>query len=272
MLTEEQISGLIEIVREAGRREIMPRFRRLSDDDIRAKSSPDDLVTEADIAAERFIMDEVGKLLPDAVFVGEEAQLDAAAIDTALAADLCVVIDPVDGTYNFAHGLATFGTILAVVSRGETVFGLLYDTVLDDWVMARKGGGSFYGRPDAAPRPLHLSQDTQAGRLKGYLPLFLYEEPDRRRLAPIMPDLGRVTTLGSSCHEYRQMLLGSVDFIMNAGLNVWDHAAGVLAVQEAGGIAKLSDGAAYVPNMKQGQLRLTRSEAIMRQLEEVMDA
>lgn len=258
MLTDAETAELIEIVRRAAREQIMPRFRALSPDDIQSKTSADDLVTAADIAAERQITQEAGRLLPQAAFVGEEAALDAAAIDRALGSDLCVVIDPVDGTWNFAHGLAAFGTILAVVSRGETIFGLLYDPVLDDWMVARRGGGSFYCRPGAPPRRLRLSPGEAASRLRGYLPLFLYDEGDRRRIARALPDMGRVTSLGSSCHEYRQMLFGAVDFSMNAKLSVWDHAAGVLAIEEAGGVAKLAGGEGYSVFLKEGHLVLAR--------------
>ncbi|WBU60847.1 inositol monophosphatase family protein [Paracoccus albus] len=269
MLSTSQTDALINIVREAGRREIIPRFRALSDSSIRRKSSADDLVTDADVAAETFIMREAKTLFPDAAFVGEEAGLDDVAIDAALGSDICVVIDPIDGTWNFAHGLSLFGTILAVVSRGTTVFGLLYDPVLDDWIMARRGEGSWFCRPGAQPRRLRLAQSEPGPKSKGYLPLFQFEDDKRPTIARAMADMGRVTSLGSSCHEYRQLLLGAADFNMSALLNVWDHAAGALAVEEAGGCVELAHSEAYSPKMKQGCLIAARRGDILKQLTKV---
>lgn len=263
MLTQENIDALIEIVRMAARTEIMPRFRAMSDGDVHQKSSADDLVTQADISAERRITQDVSRLLPEASFVGEEAAPSVAAINAALSSDLCVVIDPVDGTWNFAHGLAVFGTILAVVERGDVVFGLLYDPVMDDWVMAQRGGGSFYCRPGKAPRRLWLSQADAQSRMRGYVPLFMFPRDQRIGLGRVLPELGRVTSLGCSCHEYRQMLFGAADFSLNAKLNVWDHAAGVLAIEEAGGQAQLLGGDAYDVFKKEGYLLLTRQTRIM---------
>ena len=142
-LTDDVMTGLIEAVRDAARREILPRFRNLSADQIDTKSGPDDLVTVADRAAEARLTAAAQKLLPGALVVGEEGVAeDPAILDRFAEAELAVVIDPVDGTFNFARGLAIFGVILAVTRHGQTVFGLLYDPVMDDWVQAHRGGGA----------------------------------------------------------------------------------------------------------------------------------
>ena len=159
-LSPDLEEALIALVRRVAKSEILPRFRRLPDSDIRSKSAPDDLVTEADERAEAAMSAAVAQMMPEALVIGEEAVSADPTILAGLAeAERAVIIDPVDGTWNFAKGLATFGVVLAVAERGETVFGLLYDPVMDDWVMANRGGGTWYCRPDAAPRlaPLQLS-------------------------------------------------------------------------------------------------------------------
>ena len=141
-LTDDVMTGLIEAVRDAARTEILPRFRNLSADQIDTKSGPDDLVTVADRAAEARLTAAAQKLLPGALVVGEEGVAeDPAILDRFAEAELAVVIDPVDGTWNFANGLANFGVILAVVEGGRTIFGLLYDPVMDDWITATPGAG-----------------------------------------------------------------------------------------------------------------------------------
>jgi fructose-1,6-bisphosphatase/inositol monophosphatase family enzyme len=267
-LSAAEEAGLVALVRRAARDEILPRFRRLPVADVRAKTAPDDLVTEADLAAEFLIAAGVARLMPGAETVGEEAVTsDPAVLDRIATAERAVIVDPVDGTWNFAHGLATFGTILAVTLRGETVFGLLYDPVMDDWVLARKGGGAWYVRPGEAPRRLRLGPpDPAPGDVTGLVPLFLFPPETRARLAVATAGMRRVWSLRCSCHEYRLMAQGGADFCLTATVNPWDHAAGVLAVTEAGGAAGLLGGGDWAPVARTGQILVARSAGLLADL------
>ncbi|HHS94641.1 MAG TPA: inositol monophosphatase [Rhodobacterales bacterium] len=248
-------AGLVEAVREAARAEILPRFRNLSPGDIATKSGPDDLVTEADHTAERALAAAVARLMPQALFVGEEACHDDPALLERLAtAELAVIVDPVDGTGNFAAGLALFGVILAVVAQGQTVFGLLYDPVMDDWVLARRGGGAWFCKPDAAPRRLTGRPARPSAQAQGFVPLFLYPPERRREIALAMADMGRVGSLRCSCHEYRQVVLGQADFVTSPHTKPWDHAAGCLAVEEAGGKVLAGGAVGYDPRAPRGPI------------------
>lgn len=237
-LSETERDGLIEAVRAAARTEIMPWFRRLAPGDIQTKTSLSDLVTIADRAAERVLNDAVRTLMPDAAIVGEEAVSDdPASLEPLKGAGRIVLIDPIDGTWNYASGLALFGVILAVVEDGETVFGLLYDPVMDDWVMAQRGQGAWFCRPaETALRllgpPLRPKADAHA-----FVPLFLYPRSDLTRMAARLSDWGRVTSLRCSCHEYRTLAFGHADMIAAPAPKPWDHAAGVLIAEETGGSA-----------------------------------
>lgn len=133
------VTKLADILREAAKAEILPRFRRLGSGDVREKSEPVDLVTEADEAAERLIKSAVSALAPEALFVGEETVAgDPALLGKLSEADFAVVVDPVDGTFNFAAGVPAFGVMASVIWKGETVAGIIYDPMGDDWVMAEK--------------------------------------------------------------------------------------------------------------------------------------
>lgn len=245
-LSHEIEDALIAILRDVAKVEIMSRFRRLPDSDVRSKSAPDDLVTEADVRAEAAITKAVQGLLPEALVVGEEAvSADAGVLDGLSDADCAVIIDPVDGTWNFAKGLATFGVILAVTVRGETVFGVLYDPVLDDWVLARRGGGAWFCRPDTEPRRLRIGGDTPQDQAVGFVPLFLFPLETRMRLSGAIPGFRRIWSVRCSCHEYRLLAQGHADFCVTGTLNPWDHAAGALAIEEAGGAVGLLDGTPY---------------------------
>lgn len=251
-------AALIELVRKAARTEVMPRFRRLPDSEIRAKTTIDDLVTEADLRAEAMITEGVPAILPGAVVIGEEAvSQDSTLVRRIAEVETAVIVDPVDGTWNFANGLATFGMILAVTVRGETVLGLLYDPVMDDWVLARKGGGSWMCRPDAAPVRLNLNAGSEMGEASGFLSPFLFPSGVRERMAAAIPGFRRVWSLRCACQEYRILAQGRVDFSLAATLNPWDHAAGALAVVEAGGAVSLLDGRDYAPTITEGGYLLT---------------
>ncbi|MEM6386495.1 MAG: inositol monophosphatase family protein [Pseudomonadota bacterium] len=263
--------ALIEIVRYAARTEILPRFRQLGATDVSVKTGPEDLVTEADTRAEAQIAEAVRSILPDALIVGEEAAAaDPTLLDGIEGAALSVIIDPVDGTWNFAKGLTTFGVILAVVQEGETVFGLLYDPIVDDWVWTRRGGGTWHEAADGRARKLTLGPGEEGG-MTGFLPLFNFPEPTRSRLAGELPGVRRIWSVRCSCHEYRTMAFDAADFCVSSALKPWDHAAGVLAVEEAGGAVGLLDGRSYNASVNsKGVLLSARSPKQLDELRHVL--
>ena len=261
-LTETEAHALVAAVRDVAAAEIRPRFRNLHPGEVDAKRAFDDLVTVADTAAEAALTARVHDVLPGAAVLGEEAVAADAAVLDRVSAERCVVIDPIDGTWNFAHGIANYGVIVAVLEAGETVWGLLYDPSFDDWIEAHRGGGAWFHR-DGARRRLTTDQgDADPARMRGNLGEYLYPQADRPALAALAPNLRRATSLGASLHEYRQLATGGSDFCLNGMLNVWDHAAGVLVLQEAGGTSRLLDGTPYDPAMRAGRLLNARSPAV----------
>ena len=262
-------SELIDIVRRAARAEILPRFRNLDPETIQTKTSQEDLVTAADQRAESFIQREVAERFPEATIVGEEATSeDASLLEGIAEAEMAVIIDPIDGTWNFARNLTQFGVILAVASRGETVFGLLYDPVMDDWIMAHRGQGAFYVRPDGTQRQLQVSAREHLAEMTGFTSLRLFPKELQYRLATTFPDFSRMMSIGCACHEYRTLASGFGEFSLIGALMPWDHAAGVLVHQEAGGYSALLDGRAYQPTIHQGRLLLANSRETWERLRE----
>lgn len=267
MLTEARRSLLLEAVREAARRAILPRFRNLAEGDVSQKSGPADLVTLADTEAEALITAMVAPEWPEAVVLGEEGvAADPSARQRMAEAEWAVIVDPVDGTWNFAKGLATFGVILAVCHKGQPVFGALYDPVMDDWVEASTGQGAALRGPSFS-RPLRVSSEVERRRMNGYVPIGLYPMETRRKLVQEFPDFGRVTSLRCSCHEYRMVAQGHSDFVLSGPTpHPWDHAAGALAVMEAGGVVRFLDGEAYGTERLRGVLLSASNEALWQEL------
>ena len=254
MTPAEQVA-LINLVRRAARAEIMPRFRNLAQGDITTKSGPHDLVTEADHQAEAMIARGLQRMFPHALIIGEEAVAAKPSLrEDVSAAELAIIIDPVDGTWNFAHGLPLFGVIIAVTRFGRPVLGLLYDPVADDWIIADEATPTRLGAAVGAERPAKVSSGGELSDLQGYMHFSLMTQDQQELLAPLLPELARVTALRCSCHEYRVLAQGAVDFVMSSMLNPWDHAAGVVACQQAGGIAMMLDGRTYNTEITEGVL------------------
>jgi fructose-1,6-bisphosphatase/inositol monophosphatase family enzyme len=248
-LTSVQSDALVAAIREVAATEILPRFRNLPEGAIDAKASFDDLVTIADRAAEDALTARFEAILPGDAVIGEESISAGTARLEAVGHGRCVVIDPIDGTWNFANGLANFGVIVAVVEEGQTVWGCLYDPSFDDWVMAAKGQGCAFVR-NGSTRALRTDpSETRFDHLRGNVGEYLFPAPERQKLAATIPAFRRALNLGASVHEYRMMCMGGSSFCLNGMLNVWDHAAGALCLEEAGGVSRLLDGTSYSPGM-----------------------
>src|SRR5260221_15994 len=137
-----------EILAFAARTEIMPRFRKLAPAQIRQKSSTFDLVTEADEAAEAVIETALTAAFPGAVIIGEEStHKTPALLDTIADAELAFIVDPVDGTKNFAAHLPLFGVMAAVTARGEVISGVIPDPGWRHLASALRGGAGRFAEP-----------------------------------------------------------------------------------------------------------------------------
>lgn len=267
-LTSDQSDALIQIVRNVAAKEIRPLFRNIVLSDVDSKSAPDDLVTVADRAAELAIAAGVRDLLPDAAIVGEEAVAADKSVLDRVGSGQVVVIDPIDGTWNFAHGIATYGVIVAVIEDGEAVFGLLYDPGYDDWIVATKGQGAWFCDAKGKRRRLSLGAAPQISDSFGYVGMYLFPKPQQAPIAAQLPAFRRTQTLRCACHEYRMLAEDAAQFCLTGMLNVWDHAAGVLIYQEAGGVARLLDGREYHPTMQEGHLLVAASQEMWQDLAE----
>jgi fructose-1,6-bisphosphatase/inositol monophosphatase family enzyme len=266
-LDERAIAAIIEAVRRVAKAEVMPRFRNLDPSEIGTKSGPNDLVTIADRLAEAAVTEAMGAILPGATVIGEEAVAENPALLARIGeAESCVILDPIDGTGNYAAGIAVFGMILAVVHRGRTVFGLLYDPVLDDWVAATRSRGAWYQRPGGAPRALRTRPAPDFTRALGFLAPSVYAPAERAALLAAFSPVEQLRFLRCSCHEYRQIATGQADFIVSPGLRPWDHAAGVLVLEMAGGLVLVDGTARYSPTMTEGQLVAAGAPELMAEL------
>ncbi|KAA8606499.1 inositol monophosphatase [Salipiger aestuarii] len=256
VLSRAQKTSILNLVRRAARTEIMPRFRRLDAKDIAQKTTRLDLVTEADRNAEQMIARGLLRMFPNALIVGEEAVSENAEVLHRIAgAEMTFTIDPVDGTWNFAKGLATFGVILSVLRFGKPVFGLIYDPVMDDVIWGELGGPAEISVPTKRiNRVLRTSAGGALDELYGYIPLFMLPDDKQAEMAALMPRFEHVQSLRCSAHQGRMLAQGHVDFVLDARLTPWDHAAGALLATCAGGHVAMLDGSEYNAATSRGYL------------------
>ena len=248
-------ADIAALLRQAARAEVLPRFRRLADGAVRAKSGPLDLVTDADEAAERLIADGLRALLPGCLVVGEEAAAgDPALLDGLGDADLAFVVDPLDGTANFVAGVPVFGSMAAAIRRGEVVAAWIHDPVGDDTAMALRGEGAWVEDTAGRRQALRAAAPVPVERMIGAISWGFMAEPLRSRVAARLPRLAAAVGYRCAAQEYRLAAAGHVHLLVYNRLLPWDHAPGWLLHREAGGHAAQFDGCPYSPLVRTGGL------------------
>lgn len=266
------LADLLAILIAAADTEILPRFQRLEGGDVGTKSGPMDLVTVADRAAEKRIAAAVATRFPAAAFVGEESVAeDPSRLDLLGAADLAIVVDPIDGTFNFASGLPLFGVMAAVVAGGETVAGVILDPISGSHMTAVKGEGASLGHRDARPaRRLRVAAPLPVGDMHGCVSWSYMPGALRQTVAARMPRLAAAYTYRCAAHEYRLAASGGCHVLAYGKLMPWDHLAGALIHTEAGGFSAKFDGSPYRPTDTAGGLLLAPDAASWRALRDAL--
>lgn len=250
------------ILADAARAEILPRFRNLTDAEIRQKSSAIDLVTDADEGAERLITAALQKAFPGCAVIGEEAaSKDPAVLDQLGEAELAFIVDPVDGTKNFTSGLTLFAVMAAVTVRGAVVAGVIHDPIGRDWAMALRGEGAWIEREDGRRTDLRVAAPVPLAQMEGIIGTTYLPEPLRGIVCGNLPRLASTAYYRCAAHEYRMAAGGHCHILLYNKLMPWDHAAGWLLHREAGGYSAHFDGKSYRPTQRTGGLICTPDEA-----------
>ncbi|WP_438859188.1 inositol monophosphatase family protein [Achromobacter spanius] len=251
----EDTRKLAAVLAETALAEVMPRFRNLPDGSVRGKSSPRDLVTDADEAAERMIGARLGKLHPGAVLIGEEASArNPALLNMLVDADLAFLIDPIDGTRNYVAGLPLFGMMIAACHRGDVIAGVIYDPVNRDSALAVRGEGAWMEYDNGRRVPLTVAAPAPLEDMDGLISTGALPEPLRTTVNSHLSRLASTASLRCAAHEYRMLAAGHCHIALYNQLTPWDHAAGWLLHREAGGYAARFDGSPYKPTHRTGGL------------------
>ena len=252
---DSHIDFLADLLAETAKAEIMPRFRRLDRSSVKQKTSRVDLVTEGDVAAERRLTAALRARYPGALVVGEEAaSADESVMDGLAQAELAFVLDPIDGTFNFASGVSLFGVMLAVAVNGETVAGIIHDPVGGDWILAGRGSGAFVRDGSGGMTPARVAEPVDVSQMTGSVSWQFLEEPMRSRVAANHTRCLGQMNYKCAAQEYRLISEGYADFACYTKVMPWDHLAGLLIHSEAGGHSAKLDGEPYRVGDRTGQI------------------
>ncbi len=257
-----ELSELGTLVRAVARTEVMPRLRKLGTGAVREKTGPLDLVTDADEAAEVMLAQGLRRSFPGCAVIGEEAaSAEPGLLGQIAGAGLAFIVDPIDGTANYAAGLPLFGMMIAVTRHSETVASLIHDPVGDDTAYAWLGGGAWLETADGTDTPLRVGREMPLGAMTAMVSWRFMPEPRRSFVCRNLPRLAAAWDLRCAAHHYRMAAAGHCHALIYERLMPWDHAAGVLLHSEAGGYSARLDGTPYSPAETQGGLICAPSEA-----------
>jgi len=194
-----------------------------------------DLITEADRASEALILDRIRAAYPDQAIWSEETGVNHQP------SRFQWIVDPLDGTTNFAHGFPAFSVTLARLADGELEFGVTYDPLRDELFAARRGHGAWLN-----DRAIHVSKTPMLDRalLCTGFPYDRRTNPlnNTRQFVDFLMSSQAVLRVGSAALDLAYVACGRLDGYWEFRLNAWDYAAGVLLVREAGGLATEPDG------------------------------
>lgn len=239
-MSSVDLKKVSSILRECAKECILPYFRNLAPHEINKKDdATQSAITIADPLAEKFLSSRLVDLLPDSFVVGEEDTYDNESnFDYLQDPEKMVwVIDPIDGTANFANDSEVFCIMVALVKDGVVEMAWIYDVCNDSMTVAKKGQGVFING-----QKIVLSTPPQEERTKGFAVT---------KLADQVGDV-EITTLHCAGHEYLKVLKNEAIFSVYDFMQPWDHAAGTFMIEEAGGYVAKWDGSPYSAKDKTG--------------------
>jgi myo-inositol-1(or 4)-monophosphatase len=198
---------------------------------------PGDFVTAADKRAEKVLYEELAKARPGYGFILEESgEIEGSDKSHTW------IIDPLDGTTNFLHGLPIFGISIGLVREGQIVAGLVYNPANDDMFIAEKGQGAYLNNRRLRVAARRDLSDALIGCGVPHLGKADGHAQFKAELAAVMAKAGNVRRLGSAALDLCYVAAGNYDGFWERGLKSWDMAAGIIMIKEAGGFVTDADG------------------------------
>ena len=225
------------------------------------EKGPSDLVTEADLASQELIRQTLMEAFPDHAFLGEED--DQATGAAANQSEYRWIADPLDGTTNYVHGVPHFCVSLALERAGKLLVGTVFDPVADECYTAAAGKGAFLnGSPI---RTSSVSRLPEALAATGFPTVVRPDSPDLQLFLKAVRQCQAVRRTGSCALNLCYVAAGRFDATWAYSAKIWDVAAGVLIIREAGGVVASPDGGEFV--LEDAQLLAAAGPALHAELQ-----
>jgi len=224
------------LLREVTAKIILPRYQKLAAHEITPKLA-DDVVTVADHESEAMLAEGLARIA-DIPVVGEEAAFADESVFDRLTGD-CWIVDPLDGTRNFAKGQPPFGVLIAMALGGEAHTGWIYDCLSGRFCVAHRGQGAFVNGERITARP--TGEDPPVAAIS-----LIFMDPSKREaVKAAIADYRLADIPYCAAEQYPRLALGVDDVAIFERTLPWDHAAGALWLNEAGGKCARMDGSPY---------------------------
>ena len=227
-MSENYQEILTSLVREAGKIVLSAHIRNA--EGVIEKEGNANFVTVYDVKTQEFLINGIKNAIPNAVFMAEEQENDA----SVLMEERCFIIDPIDGTTNFIRDCKHSCISVAMVERGITVFGAVYDPYLDELFCAQRGKGAFLNG-----RQISVSETPFDKAICGYGTAPYYRDTLGDKTFEVCKKLfmscADVRRCGSAALDLAYIAAGRYDIFFECRLSPWDYAAGALLIEEAGG-------------------------------------
>lgn len=244
--------GIAQIMRDVAAEEILPRWRNLTADDVQTKSKAGDLVTVADHAAEAALTHRLAAALAGSRVVGEEAvAADPDVLQLFHGPEPVWVIDPIDGTRNFAEGGTTFDVMVSLVIGGHPVAGWIYAPAEDTLYLGEVGSGAEF-RDASGARSIEAPRETVLSELEGILGPGAFVSRGKTDPATVRHLFRGYTRPTCAGHNYGRLLSGTSQFLINFSTHPWDHMPGLAIATAAGFHAARHDRGPFDPLDRMG--------------------
>lgn len=245
------LDSVAKIIKRVAKEEICPRYQNVT----RRLKSDGSVITEADLAMQHRIAEALAEQYPSYGFLGEEMSAEEHQQLFEGASEGLWVLDPLDGTSNFAAGIPYFSVSLALIQDNEVVLGVVYDPMRDECFCASKGAGAFLnGEPITAS-----SYDFPMKKSIAIVDYKRLTDKLRQRLIAEPPYCSQ-RSFGSVALDWCWMAMGRGHLYLHGRAKLWDYAAGYLVMMESGGSASTLEGEAVFDGTLEGRSAVASSD------------
>ena len=261
------LTSYLSVCEEAARSAGKLLLEMLGTTSVRHKKNPRDLVTEADIAAQKIIESIVIGAFPHHRFLGEEG--DRTPPSQNEETDFCWIVDPLDGTTNFVHSVPCFGPSIALAQGTDVLCGVFYNPMTEEFFSAAQGQGAFLNGKRIQTSSLQTLEESLAA--VSFPTNIRNDSPDLLAFMKTVPVFQSLRRTGSTALNMAYVAAGRFDATWAFRCHAWDIAAGIVLIKESGGMITKPDGSP-IDFSDPAPFCAVANESLHRQLMQVFNA